>query len=392
MTFAFSDLITPVTADDVLETLFSIGDSIGLPLRNWQPFGVGREILFTVAQLFADKDQIREFVTKSGFLDFAVEQENSTGKRNKWLDVLGHSVYGVDRVEATFATTTLTLTNSTGSPISVPATQHFGKDDGSVTYSVDNAVSVPANGTATVDITADESGSIGSAAPGGITTFVNPIPGLTATNAGPAIGSDLQSATDYGQLCKDRLGALSPDGPRGAYAFVAKNATDANGVNLGVTRVKVVSVDLDNTVDVYLADADGPVTTGVRDAVDALIQGLTPGTGAVPDGISETTHAAVGHNVLVVCDVYATTAIPPADILNALVAYFGSDISMPIGGVDVGAGGFVFRDGISGAIHAAFPTVRKVVVNTPAADVPLGATEVAVLTSVAGDITVLPVL
>ncbi len=152
-----------------------------------------------------------------------------------------------------------------------------------------------------------------------------------------------------------------------------------------MTRVQVVADIVTGTVTVYLADADGPVTTLVRDEVDAILQQF-----AVPDAISETTLQAVAHNINVELTVYATAPVPlDQDVLDTMVEYFAT---IPIGGTDVGSGGFVFLDRIIGAIVREIPSVQHVEITSPGADVAMAEGEVAVLTTVVGDITVLPVV
>lgn len=385
MTLLLSDLFTPSTKDEILEEMLTIGESVGLPLRSWQKMGIGRTILELVASILATQDLIREEIVKSGFLDFAVHTD---GTINPWLTVLAHSVYDVDRIEATFATAAegLRLTNASASPITISSILHFAKPDGSASYTCSTALpfTVPASGTIDVDIVADVAGSVSNASPGEITVMVTAVSNVTCDNILPLVGSDQESDAALAARCRLKLGSLSPKGASSAYEYFALSAEDENGVNLGVTRVGVVADVVTGIVDVFLADGDGPVTGSVVTAVDAILQEK-----AVPDAVNETTLAAVELDTDWTLTVYAKAPVPTAqNILDAMLVYFAT---IPIGGIDVGGGGKVFRDRVSGAIHAAYPSVELVTISSPGTDVSMSTGQVAVLTSTTGDITIMPV-
>lgn len=379
------DLLAPSTEGEILETILTYGETVGLPLRSWQKFGIGRAILETVARTLAAFDTVRREIVRSGFLDLAA---NTDGTINPWLTVLASSVYNVIRIEATFATgaSALRLTNSTGSPIVVSQLVHVARTDGLATYTVTTALpyTVSASSFLDVDVVADIAGSASNASPGDITVMVTAITGLTCSNVAPLIASDQESDPALVARCRAKLGSLSPKGAKDAYRFFALSATDANGVNLGVTRVGVVADITTGTVTVYLADNDGPVVGSVVTAVDAIFQEFV-----VPDAVNETTLAAAALNTAWVLTVYAKAPVPTAqDVLDAMVDYFAT---IPIGGIDLGSGGRVFRDRVSGAIHAAFPSVELVTISSPGSDVVVSEGEVAVLTSTTGNITIVPV-
>lgn len=374
MAVTFDELIEPADKDDYLASELSIAAALGLPETSWQPGAVGRTILEIVAQQFANADDVRVLIAKGGFLDFA------TGS---WLTVLAQDVYDVTRIEATFATGPVTLTNTTGSPIIIGvAAVHLTTSAGLATYRNTIGTTVPASSSVTIDFIADQAGAIGSANAGAISVFVTPVIGLTASNPDPFVGVDEESDLLLAQRCRDALGRLSPDGPSAAYVYFAKTATRADGTPIGVTRVQVIADSSTGLVTVWVADASGAIAGGDVTYVNTAVQ-----QNAVPLGINAAVVNATEVNVQVVATVYARAPVPTADqIVTELVNFFGQ---LPIAAPT--AWNYIYLDEITGAIWRAFPSVTHVVLTLPAATVALAAGRVPVCTSVSTDITVVVV-
>lgn len=379
------ELLTPLTKEEFLATELDIAEALELPVEAWQPGSVVRTILELLAQMLENQDAIRELAVGSGFLLFA---------SGSWLSALAESVYGVTRVSATFATGTLTLTNTTASPIVISAgTVHVAKDDGSAAYTNTTGGTLPASSTLDIEIACDVAGSIGSANAGEITTLVSTIAGVTVSNAAALVGADEESDAALKVRCLAKLGALSPNGSPRAYEYVALSAVDANGINLGITRVKTTANSTLGTVTVYLADADGAPPGGTVTAVDDEIQ-----TKAVPLGVTASVIAATEHPFAFELTVYAASPVPTAAQVNAAItAYFAT---IPIGGTSTPLGDGLYLDGVRGAIHAAFPSVEVVTIDTmlddsvpvtPPDDVAVDPEDVLTSETVDGDITVVSI-
>jgi hypothetical protein len=144
---------------------------------------------------------------------------------------------------------------------------------------------------------------------------------------------------------------------------------------------------------VWIADPDGTTSDAQHDAAVLAIQ-----TQATPLTVTVTVINAVQRTFRFTLTVYSKSPLPTQDqVLTAMTDFFAS---VPIGGVDIGAGGKLYLDGISGAIHDAFVQVRLVQFATeldngvpvvPPADSAVSVGEVVVLTSVPTDITIVEV-
>jgi len=385
------DLFTLASKDELLEAELAIATAVDLPATQWQSGGVARTILEIVAQILADQDVVRAEMVKSGFLDLAAHTD---GTLNPWLTALAKSTFGVDRILATFATGKERLTNSTASPIVVTAdTLHFAKNDGSASYKNTSGGTIPATGTLDVDIACDQAGSIGSAAAGEITTLVTTIAGVTVSNPAPLIGADAESDPLLVIRCRAKLGSLSPNGPAKAYEFAVLSALLPDGSPAGLTRVQVKATNATGSVTVWIADPDGTTSGAQLTAATASVDQI-----AVPLTVTATVLAAVQHTFKFSLTVYSRAPLPTAaEVLSAMTDYFGR---VPIGGVDIGGGGMLFLDGVSGSIHDAFLQVQLVQFSTmvdngspviPPADATIAQGEVPILTSITSDITVIEV-
>src|SRR5262245_56652498 len=116
-----AQLLKPVTKDEALASILSVASAVGLPITAWQSFSVGRELLGVFAQKIPDLSQIAATVTAGGFLDYA---------SGDWLALLSQQTFDVTPPEATFGTTTVTLTNAstTTYPITTGALKFASTD------------------------------------------------------------------------------------------------------------------------------------------------------------------------------------------------------------------------------------------------------------------------
>ena len=189
---------------------------------------------------------------------------------------------------------------------------------------------------------------------------------------GALVGTDEESDEALRQRCRDALGALSPNGPKEAYAYVAKSATrPTDGSLIGVNRVSVSADTGTGVVTVYVADPDGPLALLDLGYVNDEIQ-----LKVVPIGITANVLNAVPITQPITVTVWAhrannvTQAGIMGDISNALVAHFQT---IPIGGdqlVEGGTGYIVFSELVS-IIDNSNSAIYRVALSVPAADVVL---------------------
>lgn len=371
-----SALFTPLSRADVEAELLTIASSLGLPTTAWQPGGVGRTILAVVAQSISDLTQVVAVFAGSGFLDTA---------ESGWLALLAHHVYGVDRIDAVPATGPIQLTNATAGALGpyAPGDLHFAHATSGKTFTNTATVTLAASSTTDVDVQADEVGTGSNAAPSTITIMLTPVLGVSCTNADALLGSDEETDAALRLRCRAKLGALSPNGPKAAYDYVARSALRVDGTSIGVNRTKITTNASTGHVALVVAGPNGAVSSGDVARIDDLVQRQ-----AVPLAVTATVASATAVPVAVDATVYLyTTANLTAPAAEALVrarlaSYFPT---IPIGG---DAGGKAYRDRISAEIARTVAGIYHVVLATPAADVTLGASDVATYNDGASTITI----
>jgi hypothetical protein len=364
---SIEDLVTPMTRAQVENLLLDIGTTLGLQTRAWQPLGMARTIIATVAQKIADLTLITTEIAKGGFLDLASPA---------WQRLVAFYVYNVQYIAAAPATGTETVTNSTGSNITFAlGALHVANAITGKTYTNQAGFTVNASSSLDFAISSDEVGTASNAAPGQITVMVTPLPGVTVTNAAAVLGTDDEAPSALSARCKAKLAALSPNGPKDAYNFVAKSAP----TSAPITRTNVVLDVTTGVVTVYVATADGPPTGGDVAIVDAQIQAL-----AVPVAVTATTVGATAHAVAFTLRVWlkgsTLTNTQAAGVISDAIATYMSTV--PIGGTVLPGTtqGYVFLDAIVAAAFAALPgVVVNAVIDSPLADVAIAANEVPTL-------------
>lgn len=368
-------LTTPLTRDEVKATLYTLLAQTGLPTTSWQEGAVVRTIIAIIAATIAGFTSLMSIVVRGTIVELA---------EGVWLTLLALYVYNVTRIPATFATGSYTLTNSGGGIYTVAAGDLIVRDPTTdKTFTNVAGFTLGAGATLSITIIATEVGADSSAAPGAITSFVSTFNGVSGTNPVALLGADEETDPELRIRCIDSLGALSPNGPAGAYAFIAKSATRADGSSIGVNRVSVSANSSLGQVTVYVATDSGavPGTTGntttdlgrVEDAIMRL---------AVPVGITPTVASAVPITIAIAANVYvrASDNLVAADVIAAVQAHLATFFAAaPIGGFVVGGIGNIFLDQLRGELKAAVPGIFHAVIATPAADVVIAANAVPVL-------------
>lgn len=376
-TFTLDQLTTPLTRQEVQASIYTALATMGVDTTVWKSGSVVRTIIVAVSLVASAFSQLMALIARSGFLELS---------EGDWLALVAKFVYGVDKQTADFAAGEITLTNTGGGVF------HFDPDDLIVankdtgkTYRNTQVGDLAAFGTLVLNIAATEAGTPSNAAAGAITKLVTSLTGVECTNVLPLVGRDDEEDPLLRLRCSEKLGALSPDGPWDAYNFVARNATRADGSNVGVTRVRITKDGFGN-VFVYCATASGPVPGTVGDlttdlgAVDEAIQQL-----AAPLGVTAWVFsaAAVAVSVTYSLWLYNTSGRTNAQIIDAVNARLTSFFSsQPVGGNVIDPDpGKIFVDAIRAAIVSTLPEAFHALVPTPAADVVLGVGDVAVFVS-----------
>lgn len=372
------DLTTPLTLDDAKATIYNVLVQLGVPTTGWAVGAVVRCIVALVAVLMVAASVIIVAIAKGGL------REQATGD---WLTLHSQDVYGVTRIPATFATGTVTLTNSGGGVFSPAAGDIVvqctatGKN-----YRNEDAFSLGASSSVTIDVVAIEAGTGSNAAASTPMTLVTAMIGVTVTDNTAIVGQDEETDPQLRIRDDESLDALSPFGPAGAYLAAAKTATRADGTNVGVTRAIVSDPSSTGEVTVTVASASGAISA-VGSPSDLDLVGTAIQENAVPAGPTVTVVSATTKTIAATYEAWIyttdsrTTTQQEAAVAAAWTPWMAE---RPIGG---DSGGYVYQDSIRSLIQNSLAVFvgtgwanycYRCEVTLPAADVAIGAAEVPV--------------
>lgn len=365
---SIADLTTALTRQQLEKSCYDVLGILGVNTTSWKPGAVVRAMITAFALIGSAFSSLMAAIARSGFLDTAT---------SSWLTLVAQYVYGVARIEATFAAGQVTLTNTTG------GLYVFDIDDLTVrngttgkTYRNSTAFTLNPLETLTVPVVAVEAGSASTASAGAVNAVESGPSNILVSNADAIVGQDEESDPALRARSREKLGALSPNGPWDAYSYAAKNAVRADGTPIGVTRVRVDRDGYGN-VFVYVATATGEVTGTVGNlatdlgCVDEAMQ-----QNAAPLCVTLNTYTAAPVSVPITYRAWAynNSGLTEAQIISTIEARLTSFFAAhPIGGNKADtASGKVWKDGISGEIKAAlYPYIFHVVVTLPTDDVTL---------------------
>ncbi|MDP9033221.1 MAG: baseplate J/gp47 family protein [Myxococcota bacterium] len=364
------DLLTAPTSDEVLNRFVTNLVAMKIPADKWRPAGVGRTILRVVASTYAGGWQIVAAAIAGGFL---------TEATGPWLVLLARYVYGVEARPATFATGSVTLTNTAGGIYTYGAGEVTVLDSSSKKSFTNTAPftlgagSVGAPTTLSIPIQAVEVGATSSAAPGEIDTLVTAMLGVTVSNPVSVAGLDAQSDDDLRALCLSKLGSLSVRGPRTAYDYAIKTATRPDGSPVGINRSSISTGSHTGRVSIYVA-----MPSGAPSLDDLTAVGVSIDAKARPDVVTVNLYGAIPVNYSPALTVWAL-AIPglvESDVKAKAKALLRSFIeSYPIGGLSTIRGRGLFASGVDGVVKSAHEAIFAV---DGATDLPLLPGQVAV--------------
>lgn len=374
-----ASLLTVETAAQIYARGLAVATGLGLAVTSWVVGDPTRSLYHYLAEVLETLEINVAGYVASGFLDYATKD---------WLTVLAKQVFGVDRVEATFATTGVTLTNGGGGLYTIAVGDVTVKASGTGKTYTNTSGGTLASGpatTLTLDFAADEAGASSSAGAGTIDTMVTTMLGVTCSNALAAVGLDAEEDEALKDRCRAKLGMLSPNGPRDAYDFVVRSSA-LTGVS-EITRSRTIADSLTGNVTTYLAGASGPVSGAAVTAAQAAIEKWAAPLCITPTATnSSSVSVAVTYELWLYDSVGETGATILATVLSSLQAMFRT---RPIGG-DIANNtppGKLWKSLIESTIREAYPNhAFRVSVPVPAGDTTLAINEVAALGVVTGTI------
>lgn len=349
----------------------AVASGLGLVTTSWAAGDPTRSLYHFLSEILEALEVNVAGYVASGFLDYA------TGD---WLTILAEQLYGVTRTAATYASTTVTLTNGGGGYYEITASDVRVQNSASgATYTNTSGGTITAaltpGAVLVIDVTADETGTGSNAGAGDIDTIVTSMLGVTCTNATAAIGVDEEEDADLRERCRARLGMLSPNGPRDVYDYVARSS-EITGVT-DITRSRTIADDATGAVTVYVAGASGAVAGASVTAVQTALEENAAPLCITPTAVNCSAVAvAVTYTVWLYASVGEDEAAIEATISDALDAVL---LSRPIGGdiVAPATTGKLYQSLIAAAIRAAYPDhIFRVSVATPSGDTSLAINEV----------------
>lgn len=374
-----TELTTPLTRAQIEAAIYAALAARGAKTSSWKPGSVVRAIIVGVALVLYALSLLQAQLARAGFLELS---------KGDWLTLVALYVYGVTRDAGAFATGTVTCNNAGGGVYSGAAGDLiFRNASTGKTYRNTAAFSILALQTGvSVSVEAIELGTESNAAAGEITEFETPLLGVSCTNAAALVGRDVEEDPALRTRCLERTGALSPNGPRDAYAFKAKGTTRADGSSIGVTRTRSIA-DGQGGVTLYVADADGVVAGGDVTLIQTAIESFVAPLAVTPTVVSATAVTVpVTYQWWLRDSSGLTEAEAEAEVLDRLAAWFAAQ---PIGGhVKVGSTGKLYVDAIEAVIAGTRPDETvDVSVTLPAAAVDLTVSQVALLGTVTPTVT-----
>jgi hypothetical protein len=370
MTTSLATLLVQQTKSAIFDTCLAVGESLGLPVTSWREGDPTRSVYWVVSELGETLMRVVAQFCAAGFLDYA---------EGDWLTLLAAQGFNVEREAATYGSCLGTLTNAGG------VSRTIGVGDLTVrnsttqkTYHNTTGGVVPAGGTLEgVTFEADEAGSESNASVGEIDELVTTVLGLSVANTTAATGLDEQDDAGLRSACREKLGSLSPNGPRDGYAYVAKNA-DLTGTS-GITRCRTFDDSDTGDVLVYLAGPSGAVSgPDLTAATTAILENATPL--CITPTIASAVNVAVPvtYSLWVYDSAGLTTDEIEELVEDALAAVFAS---RPIGGdiIPPDSTGSLYHALLERTILGVSSHAFRVSVSTPAGDTALDNDEVATL-------------
>ena len=369
---SLASLLIQETKAQIYARGLALAAGLGLTTTSWSTGDPTRSLYHFVSEILATLEPNVVGFVKSGFLEHA---------EGDWLTILAAQLYGVTRVEATYASGIVRLANGGGGLyVIAPGDVNVKASGSGKTYTnVDGGTLASGSGN-TLDLTfvADEPGSESSAGATEINTMVTTLLGVTCSNPSAVVGVDAEEDGPLRERCRAKLGTLSASGPRDAYDFVVRDPEKTGSTE--ITRSRTVDDSVTGDVTTYVAGASGAVSGAAVTAAQAAVE-----TWAAPLCITPTVSncssvtIAVTYSLWLYTSVGETVATIEAAVEAALEAMFAA---RPIGGdiIAPATTGKIYKTLIESTIRSVYPDhAFRVSVSAPAGDTSLGLNEVAEL-------------
>lgn len=430
----FTDLLENPTVAGIRATVVGYAEAADLAITSWLSGGVGEQMVQAVTlAAYSSANVAARAIRGFASLDTSVDpgDDDPYDPGNVDLDevsgnlsAFGENTFGTTRGEKTFANgpalfdnslgviartfapEALTWTWTGGTPPS-PAPTYRNAADPTIYTNPDGTVTVNAGATLEIPIVAEEIGTRSNVPSTGLLSLTTSMVGVTSSNSAPILGSDRENADLYRARCRQAPARISLAGPVDIYSYLATKNLDgtpllnADGDEVGITRLYVTEESATGNVDVYYADADGvPLAADVTAANlnIATYSYAVPGTRTFgPDLTGGRAAIAVPIAIVGTGKIKRRAGVSDAALKAAAEGEMAIALGLafrdfPVGGVDQVLGaGVIYTTDLRAIAADAYAGLYNVLVSTPAgASTAVALGRVATLASATFTVTVVP--
>lgn len=355
-------LINKMGADKFFDRGLQVAQAIGLAVSSWRTGDPTKSMFKYLAECL---DTLEDSI-----IEYAKASNLSTAEEGDWLDLHAYDNFGVEIVEATYATPTITLRNPSTNgfvyPLEVGDLTVKSSTSGKTYHSTalgrdvdtDAETLVLAPGVTLVfDLVADEAGADSTVGDDELDELVTSLEGVEIVSSTAGVAADKPSAEEIKQLCRDSTGALSPNGPSDAYEYICRTSKFTGSTE--ITRASASSDDTRGRVTVYVAGSVGAVTGAsvalAQTAVNKWVKPLC---------IRPTVVSATNYPIIV------QAVVSGANIPTGYETLVAGVLQKHYASLRIGQD--VARSKLIAKIHEAVPQIESVTLISPVADVAVG--------------------
>ncbi|MFI5300403.1 MAG: baseplate J/gp47 family protein [Polyangiales bacterium] len=396
---SLANLLAQETESAIYARALSVATAFGLPVASWTASNPTRSLYRFAANVLANLEPMVVGFVSTVALDLAF---------GDWLTLKADQDYDVQRIGATFAATSVTLTNTGGGlyPIEVGDLVVKNTVTGKTYTNTSGGTLKSGPGTTLpLDFIADEAGAASSAGATAIDTLVTNLLAVTCSNPLAAVGTDQESDPDLRDRCRASRAMSSPNGPRGAAEFVVRTSKFTGSSE--IAKARTISDSTTGQIVTYVASASGAVSG------DALAKAQAAAdANSTPHGFTSTILNTTGVTFDVTYELWIYDSVAGADPAIAAALAKGDDATVeaiiegkiataldacfaarPIGGdvIPPSTTGALYQSLIAATIRGAYPDdAFRVVVALPTGDTSMAIDQVASLSMVTPSVHLVP--
>lgn len=321
-----SDLVVPVTTDEAEAKIIAICQALKLPVTSWQDGSFPKTVIAFAASFYSDFSVMVAQIAGGATLETALNASESsgTGIKSQWLDLKARSQYDDARKTATFTIGTFQLQDFGGGPHTITTGQVIVAGPGALRYRNLAPATLAANGTITLQFSAEASGAAYNLPANSTLSLVSSLPTVVVTN--PALGTtgtwitaqgtDTETDRQLATRLKAKWGMLATGSPIAAYEYLALSQS-------GVTRARCDDKNPGGPGTVWVYVDSAAAVSALQLVYDAF----------APAGTKATAVAATNQTVSIPGTIYVATSSRAAAEATVTANLTALALSIPIGGI-----------------------------------------------------------